>query len=128
MSRVFYLERESRLKAYAWYVNIFVFPICSRPWYQIKVSSNEITFNCHLFNSVQIESDKLVIGILNNFHNNKKIKTLTDTNELIEHAVYAAAVEENSAILQVISTRKSVDNPTETLKCIAFQTFILLSV
>jgi len=52
--------------------------------------------------SVQIESDKLVIGILNNFHNNKKIKTLTDTSELIEHAVYAAAVEENSAILQTI--------------------------
>ena len=92
------------------------------------MSSNEITFNCHLFNSVQIESDKLVIGILNNFHNNKKIKTLTDTNELIEHAVYAAAVEENSAILQVISTRKSVDNlenATETLKCFAFHTFII---
>ena len=52
--------------------------------------------------SVQIESDKLVVGILNNFHNNKKIKTLTDTTELIEHAVYAAAVEENSAILQTI--------------------------
>ena len=108
--------------------NIFILPIRSRPWYQTKVSSNKITFNYHLFNSVQIESDKLVIGILNNFHNNKKIKTLTDTNELIEHAVYAAAVEENSAILQVISTRKSVDNlenATETLKCFAFQTFII---
>ena len=54
-----------------------------------------------LTSAVQIESDKIVIGILNNVHNNKKIKTLTDTSELIEHAVYAAAVEENSAILQV---------------------------
>ena len=58
--------------------------------------------------SVQTESEKLVIGILNNTHNNKKIKTLTDTNELIEHAVYAAAVEENSVILQVRTTTSSV--------------------
>lgn len=52
--------------------------------------------------SVKIESDKLVIGILNNVHNNKKIKTLTDTSVLIEHAIYATAVEENSAILQTV--------------------------
>jgi hypothetical protein len=52
--------------------------------------------------SVKIENEKMVIGILTNFHNNKKIMTLTDTNELVEHAIYSAAVEENSAILQTI--------------------------
>ena len=51
---------------------------------------------------MKIESDQLVIGILNTFHNNKKIKTISDTAELIEHAVYAAAVEENSVLLQTI--------------------------
>ena len=59
-------------------------------------------FTFHLFLPCKIESDQLVIGILNNFHNNKKIKTISDTGELIEHAVYAAAVEENSVILQTI--------------------------
>ncbi len=39
---------------------------------------------------------------MTNFHNNKKIKTLTDTNLLIEHAVYSAAAEENSQILHSI--------------------------
>ena len=57
---------------------------------------------CTISHLVQIESDQLVIGILNTFHNNKKIKTISDTAELIEHAVYAAAVEENSVLLQTI--------------------------
>ena len=43
-----------------------------------------------------------MIGILNTFHNNKKIKTISDTAELIEHAVYSAAFEENSVLLQTI--------------------------
>ena len=51
---------------------------------------------------MKIESDQLVIGILNTFFNNKKIKAISDTGDLIEHAVYSAAVEENSAILQTI--------------------------
>lgn len=52
--------------------------------------------------AVKIENEAMVLGILTNFHNNKKIKTLTDTSELVEHAIYSAAVEENSAILQTI--------------------------
>ena len=55
-----------------------------------------------LTTSVQIENEKMVIGILTNFHNNKKIKTLSDTTELVEHAITSAAIEENSAILQNI--------------------------
>ena len=51
---------------------------------------------------MKIESDQLVIGILNTFFNNKKIKAISDTGDLIEHAVYSAAVEENSVILQTI--------------------------
>ena len=51
---------------------------------------------------MKIETDQLVIGILNTFFNNKKIKAISDTGDLIEHAVYSAAVEENSAILQTI--------------------------
>ena len=49
-----------------------------------------------------MENEKLVIGILTSFHNNKKIKTLTDTTELVEHAITSAVIEENSAILQNI--------------------------
>ena len=52
--------------------------------------------------AVKIENEAMVIGILTNFCNNKKIKTLSDTTELVEHAIYSAAVEENSAILQTI--------------------------
>ena len=55
-----------------------------------------------LTTSVQMENEKLVIGILTSFHNNKKIKTLTDTTELVEHAITSAVIEENSAILQNI--------------------------
>lgn len=61
-----------------------------------------MTIKTALSSAVKIENEMLCIGILANFHNNKKIKTLTDTNELIEHAVYSAAVEENSAILNSI--------------------------
>ncbi len=52
--------------------------------------------------AVKIENEQMVIGILTNFHNNKKTKTLSDTTELVEHAIYSAAVEENSNILQTI--------------------------
>ena len=55
-----------------------------------------------LTTSVQMENEKLVIGILSSFHNNKKIKTLSDTVELVEHAITSAVIEENSAILQNI--------------------------
>ena len=59
---------------------------------------------------VKIENEQLVIGILTNFHNNKKIKTLTDTTELVEHAIYSAAVEENSHLLQTILKWNQVNN------------------
>lgn len=52
-----------------------------------------------LTKAVKLENEPLVIQMLDNFSNSKKIKTLTDANELVEHAVYAAAVEEDSAIL-----------------------------
>jgi len=44
----------------------------------------------------------LFFSLLINCFNNKKIKTLTDPSELVEHAVYCAAVDENSAIMQNI--------------------------
>ena len=60
--------------------------------------------------AVKIENEAMVIGILTNFCNNKKIKTLSDTTELVEHAIYSAAVEENSAILQTILKWNQVPN------------------
>lgn len=55
-----------------------------------------------LTTSVQMENEKLVIGILTSFHNNKKMKTLSDTTELVEHAITSSVIEENSQILQNI--------------------------
>ena len=49
-----------------------------------------------------MENEKLVIGILTSFHNNKKMKTLSDTTELVEHAITSSVIEENSQILQNI--------------------------
>ena len=75
---------------------------------QCNVSSKFLAIICRAQNNVcfpfymKIESDQLVIGILNTFFNNKKIKAISDTGDLIEHAVYSAAVEENSVILQTI--------------------------
>jgi hypothetical protein len=40
--------------------------------------------------SVKMADDVLVIGILEYLQSDKKIKTLTDTAELVEDAVYAA--------------------------------------
>jgi len=48
--------------------------------------------------AVKIENEAMVIGILTNFCNNKKIKTLTDTAELIEDAVNAATMEQTWAL------------------------------
>jgi DNA replicative helicase MCM subunit Mcm2 (Cdc46/Mcm family) len=52
--------------------------------------------------SVRVGDDTLVIGILEYLQSDKKIKTLTDTAELIEDAVHAATVEQSSEMLNSI--------------------------
>ena len=52
--------------------------------------------------SVKVADDDLVIGILEYLQSDKKIKTLTDTAELVEDAVYAATVEQRSDTLNSI--------------------------
>ena len=52
--------------------------------------------------SVKVGDDSLVIGILEYLQSDKKIKTLTDTAELIEDAVHAATVEQSSEMLNSI--------------------------
>ena len=52
--------------------------------------------------SVKVGDDTLVIGILEYLQSDKKIKTLTDTAELIEDAVHAATVEQSSEMLNSI--------------------------
>ena len=52
--------------------------------------------------SVKVADDVLIIGILEYLQNDKKIKTLTDTAELVEDAVYAATVEQSSDTLNSI--------------------------
>lgn len=43
----------------------------------------------------------MVIGLLEFLQTDKKIKTLTDTSELTEDAIYAATVEQNSGTLSI---------------------------
>ena len=52
--------------------------------------------------SVKLKDETIVIGILEYLNADKKIKTLTDTSELIEDAIYCAAVEQSSEILNCI--------------------------
>ena len=52
--------------------------------------------------AVKNNDSSLVIGILTSLHNNKKIKTVSDIGELVEHAIYSSAVEENSSIMHTI--------------------------
>ena len=46
--------------------------------------------------TIKIQDELLVIGLLEFLQTDKKIKTLTDTSELTEDAVFAATVEQNS--------------------------------
>ena len=46
--------------------------------------------------TIKIKDEQLVIGLLEFLQTDKKIKTLTDTSELTEDAVFAATVEQNS--------------------------------
>ena len=45
--------------------------------------------------------EAMVIGLLEFLQTDKKIKTLTDTSELTEDAIYAATVEQNSGTLLI---------------------------
>ena len=45
--------------------------------------------------------EAMVIGLLEFLQTDKKIKTLTDTSELTEDAIYAATVEQNSGTLSI---------------------------
>ena len=58
-----------------------------------KTRQNVTGFIKRVINSsLKVAVDILVIGILEYLQSDKKIKTLTDTAELVEDAVYAVAV------------------------------------
>ena len=63
-------------------------------------SKNSIKSRCQLW----IKDEELVIGLLEFLQTDKKIKTLTDTSELTEDAVFAATVEQNSGNFQFSDT------------------------
>ena len=52
--------------------------------------------------TIKLNDEKLVIGLLEFLQNDKKIKTLTDTAELNENAVYYATIEQRSDMLTII--------------------------
>ena len=52
--------------------------------------------------TIKLNDEKLVIGLLEFLQTDKKIKTLTDTAELTEDAVFSATVEQRSDILTII--------------------------
>ena len=52
--------------------------------------------------TIKIKDEQLVIGLLEFLQTDKKIKTLTDTSELTEDAVFAATVEQNSGNFQFL--------------------------
>lgn len=47
--------------------------------------------------------ENMVLGLLEFLQTDKKIKTLTDTSELTEDAIYAATVEQNSGTHSIFS-------------------------
>ena len=51
--------------------------------------------------TIKIKDEALVLGLLEFLQTDKKIKTLTDTGELTEDAVFAATVEQNSGKLSM---------------------------
>jgi hypothetical protein len=52
----------------------------------------DVTIRQAVNSAVKAKKESLVLAMLSSFQNNKKIKTLTDTSELIEHAIYRQAV------------------------------------
>ena len=48
------------------------------------------------------QDEEILTGLLEYIHTDKKFKTLTDSAEMIELAVYLAAVERNSVLLKII--------------------------
>ena len=52
--------------------------------------------------TIKLNDEKLVIGLLEFLQNDKKIKTMTDTRELNENAVFYATIEQHSDILTII--------------------------
>ena len=81
----------------------------------LSISEIDIGFICffwanHCKNSIKsrcqlwIKDEELVIGLLEFLQTDKKIKTLTDTSELTEDAVFAATVEQNSGNFQFSDT------------------------
>jgi hypothetical protein len=52
--------------------------------------------------TIKLNDEELVIGLLEFLLNDKKIKTMTDTAELIENAIYYATIEQRSDTLTII--------------------------
>ena len=52
--------------------------------------------------TIKLNDEKLVIGLLEFLQTDKKLKTLTDTAELTEYALFSATVEQRTDILTII--------------------------
>ena len=52
--------------------------------------------------TIKLEDENLVIELLEFLHNDKKIKTLTDTTELTDDAILHATVQQRSETLTII--------------------------
>ena len=55
-----------------------------------------------IISAIKLDDEKLVIELLEFLHNDKKIKTLTDTTELNDDAVLHATVQQKSDTLTII--------------------------
>ena len=55
-----------------------------------------------IISAIKLDDEKLVIELLEFLHNDKKIKTLTDTSELNDDAVLHATVQQKSDTLTII--------------------------
>ena len=69
--------------------------ITARVWKNHKVNCGfvarcnvDATIRQAVTSAVKAKKESLVLAMLSSFQNNKKIKTLTDTGDIIEHAIY----------------------------------------
>ena len=69
--------------------------------------------------TIKIQDELLVIGLLEFLQTDKKIKTLTDTSELTEDAVFAATVEQNSGTEhQFIPTKFNISTVSTDIRAV----------
>ena len=55
-----------------------------------------------IISTITLADDNLVIELLEFLHNDKKIKTLTDTTELTDDAIFQATVQQKTETLTII--------------------------